>query len=506
MVQTVSRPNNLKYLNDVDLIIVDEAHHIRSNSYTKIIKKFPKAKLLGVTATPERSDKKGLDKVFHNIVDDITTQLLIGSGYLVEPKGFAITKIDLSKIKKVGNEYNMAHVEKQLNIKVVNDAVLKHWSELASERKTIIFTSTTKHAQSVAETFSNAGIKTGVLDQNISAKDRQEILQKLKHGKIQVLVNVFILTEGFDEPSVDCVVLLRPCSHKSTMVQMIGRGLRLHPNKIDCIVLDFGESIKTHGLIDVDYAIGIRKGKGGKPPYKICLECNHANHTKVVFCKHCGTEFKVSKIEVSFFEMEKVEIEKPKKTFKFDWLQLGAKSFAISSRPIKNAVNNSFSQNFFFIDNGEQVKEIDYDGELDYSFVLNKKNKNYYSPSKNLFYNPIKKKFGTNIYLFYKFDGKQEKIFHHDIQTLKGVAQSIILDKMHYQSARSHYNSDNSAWRSMIPSEKQKEYYKKLHSRITNPKQIVKLPAEPPETLGEIYPLISICKHYIARKNKKQND
>jgi len=296
MVQTLVR--NLEDMPPIGSIIVDEAHHSSADSYLKIFdtarRANPKLKLFGVTATPQRGDKRGLRGVYDNVADQITLQELIVAGFLVKPRTFVVDlgmQGELGGIKRPG-EFNMEQVEAIMNKRAVNDAVLDKWREMAGDRRTVAFCSTVAHAHDVADTFRAGGVTCAVVEGEMSDGDRKQILDDFDAGKIQVVFNCMVLTEGWDCQPVSCVILLRPTSFKSTMIQMIGRGLRKvdperYPgiHKSDCIVLDFGYSLLTHG--DLSQAINI---DAEKPP-KECPECAAEMPASLDFCAVCGYEW-----------------------------------------------------------------------------------------------------------------------------------------------------------------------------------------------------------------------
>lgn len=294
MVQTLVR--HTETIPSLDLLIVDEVHHVAADSYLKIIsavkKENPSCKIAGYTATIQRADNKGLRSVFTNIADQITLGELIQSGFLVPPQAFIVdigVQDELSKVRKMAFDYDMDEVEKVMNKKVINDEVVRHWKEKAGDRKTIVFCSTIAHAEDVSAAFCKAGITTEIVTGDTPEAKRRSIIRHFKDGHIQVIVNVAVFTEGFDEPLVSCIILLRPCSHKSTMVQMIGRGLRPvnckdHPGVIkrDCIVLDFGISLLTHGDLNVTATLGKddkpSDGSPGECPQKKCPDNDETDY------------------------------------------------------------------------------------------------------------------------------------------------------------------------------------------------------------------------------------
>ena len=304
MVQTLSRENNIKQLPELDLLVIDEAHHATADSYRRIIDaardKNPDLAVFGVTATPNRGDKKGLRCIFSNVADQVTLGELIVSGHLVPPTTYTIdvgTQQALFDIKKTAGDFDMDQVSEIMNNSLINEEVIKHWKEKAEDRPTIIFCSTVEHAKCVAADFIRAGIKTEVIHDKLTKEQRKDALKRYENGLSKVIVNVAILTEGYDHPPTSCVILLRPSSYQSTMIQMIGRGLRTvdpseYPGviKTDCIVLDFGTSSIIHGRLEqsVDLDGVTRKGAA---PTKNCPECATPVPLGVYECPLCGHLF-----------------------------------------------------------------------------------------------------------------------------------------------------------------------------------------------------------------------
>jgi len=307
MVQTMSRPQNLERLkfNPFDVVVVDEAHHIAASSYLKIIdtarEANPKCAIFGVTATPGRGDSKSLRKVFSNIADQITLGELIRAGNLVKPRTFVVdigTQGDLRKVKKTAAEFDMGQVAAIMDKAPLTERIIEEWRKVAGDRKTIVFASTVEHAAHVAESFTKAGVPAEVVSGETPDGERAAILRRLDKGNLQVVVNCAVLIEGFDSQPVSCIVLLRPNSHKSVFIQMVGRGLRtvdpeIHPGvvKHDCIVLDFGTSVLTHGSLEQEASLGRGELHKHEAPKKQCPECAGLVPAGVFECPLCGYEF-----------------------------------------------------------------------------------------------------------------------------------------------------------------------------------------------------------------------
>ena len=306
MVQTMSRDRNLRDRPMFDMVVVDEGHHAAAPTYMKVINAVlednDSAEIVGFTATPNRGDGKGLRSVFNNCAHQIELATLIREGFLVRPKSFVIdlgVGEQLDNVTKRGKEYDMEEVAAIMDRQVINDRIVSEWKAKASGRKTVVFCSTVSHAEHVCDSFVNSGIKANFVTGETDKDERAQMLHDLEFGDLQVIVNVAVLTEGFDAPPVSCVILTRPCSQKGTMVQMIGRGLRildpeLYPNivKTDCIVMDFGTSIITHGGLDETANLdGAHKTEGGEAPTKICPDCGSEVSANTRICPICEHEF-----------------------------------------------------------------------------------------------------------------------------------------------------------------------------------------------------------------------
>lgn len=327
MVQTLSRDNNLRNRPKFDMVVIDESHHAAADTYRKVIDAVrddnPDAEIVGFTATPNRGDRKGLRDVFTNCSHQIELSALIREGFLVPPKAYVIdvgVQEDLQSVRKLASDFDMDQVEAIMNKRVINDKIVEKWQELAGDRKTVVFCSTIAHAEGVCEAYTDVGINAKVVTGDTPKDERRQILHDLEFGDVQVVVNVAVLTEGFDAQPVSCVVLTRPCSYKATMVQMIGRGLRtvdpeIHPGiiKKDCVVIDFGTSILTHGELDdsVDLDGKDANAGTGEAPEKECPECEFIIPQNARECPNCGHSFrapdKESLIEFTLTEVDLIE-------------------------------------------------------------------------------------------------------------------------------------------------------------------------------------------------------
>lgn len=304
MVPTLSRDQNLGALRPVDLVVTDEAHHSAASSYRKIYERARALNsgvmFLGVTATPNRGDKKALKGIYDNVADQITLGELIATGALVRPRTFVVdigVRDDLQKVRRTASDFDMTEVAKIMDRQILNDQIVAKWKEIAGDRQTVVFCSTIEHAQHVTAAFVSAGVSARQVDGDMPDAQRRQVLTTFDHGDFQVVVNVAVLTEGWDCQPVSAVVLLRPSSYASTMIQMVGRGLRrLDPErypgrrKDDCIVIDFGTSLLNHGTLEQDINLDPQKGEA---PKKQCPACGGEVPQVARECALCGHVFEI---------------------------------------------------------------------------------------------------------------------------------------------------------------------------------------------------------------------
>lgn len=300
-IQTLSREGNLEQIPHLDFLVIDEAHHTTADTYQAIIAKVrgisKNCKIIGMTATPGRSDGVGLRKTYSNVSDQIHISELVNSGHLVPSRTFVIDVAQqrLGKVRKLAGEFDMSQVAEILNERPINEAVVEEWKEKCADRKTVIFCSTIEHAEDVHRAFINAGVKAEIVTGNLSKAERSGALKRYYSGKTKVIVNVAVLTEGWDHPPTNCIVLLRQSSAKGTMIQMVGRGLRTvdtrdFPGEIkrDCIVLDFGVSSILHGTLEQDVDLDGKVGEYADLPSIKCLSCRADIPISSRECPICG--------------------------------------------------------------------------------------------------------------------------------------------------------------------------------------------------------------------------
>ena len=287
-----------------DLVLVDEAHLVPKNTTTRYGKFLDDlrtcnndVKVVGLTATPYRLDSgylhKGEGAIFDGIAYDIPVGMLIDKGYLspVVSKG-AKAKIDLSNVGMRGGEF----IESQLAMAASDPELVKatvaEIVHFGADRKSwLVFASGVAHADMIREAMSDHGIVAEVVTGDDETRDRARKIADFKAGRLRCLINVNVLTAGFNAPATDLVALVRATASAGLYAQMVGRGTRLAPGKADCMLLDFGGNVERHGFIDAVRVKDKSSGGGdGEAPAKECPDCQSMVPTGLRYCA-CGHKF-----------------------------------------------------------------------------------------------------------------------------------------------------------------------------------------------------------------------
>jgi len=244
-IQTLLRRHNRFAPDYFTNIIIDEAHHVAADSYQSVLSHFPQANILGVTATPDRSDKKQLGSFFENVAYEVTLLDLIKQGYLVPIKARVCdVSIDLTKVKFHAGDFDAndtAHAIEPYLERIA--AQIKQFGG----KKTIVFLPLIATSEKMTSICRAMGLDAEHVDG--TSTDRKEILKRFAQKQRGVLCNAMLLTEGYDEPSIDTIVCLRPTRSRSLYTQMIGRGTRLHAGKTHLTILDFLWMTGRHKLV-----------------------------------------------------------------------------------------------------------------------------------------------------------------------------------------------------------------------------------------------------------------
>ena len=240
---------------DFELLIIDEAHHASARTYLELVdylgfKQFDKVRnnkasesgiVLGFTATAKRGDRKALKSVFDKIVYEMQLEELVEKDFLTRPKGLHVTvDIDLEEVQTVMGDYKKLSLRKVMTSPAAREIVAKTIKKFANDRSGIVFSCDINHAEMLHQDISQAGFKSAVVHSCVPLDRRKKVLKDFSAGKLQFLINPMILTEGFDCPIADCMINAAPTLNRPLYIQKAGRVLRLHPEKEDALLIDFG--------------------------------------------------------------------------------------------------------------------------------------------------------------------------------------------------------------------------------------------------------------------------
>jgi DNA repair protein RadD len=287
-----------------DLLIVDEAHHAVAGSWRKILNAFPKARILGVTATPERLDGRGLGDVFQTMIQGPDVAELTRQKYLVPAVVYAPSvAVDLSGVRTRAGDFANDDLAKVMSRgALVGDAV-EHYKTLGDGVPTIAFAVNVAHSQQIAARFNAAGIAAAHVDGETPAAERKRLIAALGTGELKILCNCGLISEGLDIPTVGAAILMRPTQSLALYLQQVGRALRPAPGKTRAIILDHAGNSLRHGLPADPREWSLegkpRKQRDDQPQRRLrhCKECGAVNTVGAVRCVGCGAELKPTPAE-----------------------------------------------------------------------------------------------------------------------------------------------------------------------------------------------------------------
>jgi superfamily II DNA or RNA helicase len=295
MVETIKRRESVIAFLKPELIIIDEAH---KGNFTKILDLFPDAKVIGATATPEG---KHFFKYYNDIVQPIDIPELIEGSFLSNCKAYQMQD-DFSDLEVKNGEYTDQSLFSHFDKPKLYEGVVDQWRKYALNLKTIVFCVNIEHTINTYNSFKDAGISCEFITSKTKSIDRNRILNAYKNHSFLVLLNCGILTTGYDEPSIHCVIMNRATKSLPLFLQCAGRGSRIYPDKEYFILLDFGMNHDRHGLWNEERKWSLKspkKKKEGVAPVKICgnEDCGCMVHASLKFCNFCGYIFPVKESE-----------------------------------------------------------------------------------------------------------------------------------------------------------------------------------------------------------------
>ncbi len=290
--RTIERP-------PADLVIIDEAHHVRARMYRMILERYPGAVLIGMTATPCRGDGRGLGNVFDVLVECPSVAELTAATWLVPALVYAPVRPDLSGLRVARGDYVESELATRVDTRNLVGDIVEHWHRLAERRRTIVFAAGVRHSVHIRDEFRRSGVVAEHIDGSTPTDERDSILERLCEGSVDLITNAMVLVEGWDQPAVAALVLARPTKSLGVYRQMVGRVLRPSPGKTDAIILDHAGAVYQHGLPDepIKWALAAdrraentaqaARGRHQAPALTTCPEC-----TAVRFegqpCPVCG--------------------------------------------------------------------------------------------------------------------------------------------------------------------------------------------------------------------------
>jgi DNA repair protein RadD len=231
-----------------DLIVIDEAHVGLTDTRARLLALWPDARIIGLTATPCRSDGKAMGRVYDEMVEVSTVTELVGLGYLVPARYFAPSTPNLKGVRTTAGDYNQLDLDGVMNRPTLTGDIVSHWMEHANDRRTVVFATSIAHSAALAEEFRSHGVSAEHVDANTPQMLREAMFRRFTNGETQVLTNCTLASIGFDLPDLNCVVFARPTKSLGLYIQMLGRGLRPAPGKLDCLVLDHAGNVHRHGF------------------------------------------------------------------------------------------------------------------------------------------------------------------------------------------------------------------------------------------------------------------
>lgn len=326
-VQTYHRRLDLYDVNNPFLVLatvvfIDEAHRSLSKTFQKVLSEYENKIIIGLSATPCLASGAGMGEYYEDLVEGAGIQELIDLGFLVPGRYYAPMKPDLDKLRIVAGDYHKGELGKTMNTPKLVGNVFENWARLAPGLQTIIFAVNIKHSKALCAEFQRHGISVEHLDAYSSEDRREQVLNGLKNGDIQVLCNVALFTEGFDYPGAQCIVIARPTKSMGLWRQMGGRGLRPYPDKKECVIIDHGGCIDRLGFFEDEIEWSL-DGKKVAHKNKIvrkkekhlmtCEECTYVFTGNI--CPQCGFKVRDYYKIIETLDAKLVEVGRRKKSF-----------------------------------------------------------------------------------------------------------------------------------------------------------------------------------------------
>lgn len=311
--------NRMRNFEPPQLIITDEAHHAAiGTTWNKVTNQFPNAFSLGVTATPLRLDGRGLGDSYDTMVQGPTVAELTARGFLSPAEVYAPREtLDLRGIRLSGGDYAKAALDAAMDKPSITGSAVQHYTKLAAGKRAVAFCCSIQHAKDVADEFRAAGYTSEHVDGTMEDYERDTVIQKFRRGSTDVLTSCDLISEGFDCPSIEAAILLRPTKSLGLYMQQVGRAIRPAEGKDRTIVLDHAGNTLEHGFVDEvrSWSLDGRQmqTREARRPVTVCPSCR-AMHTPRPTCPKCGYIYVANSREVKERDDELVQLSRPEET------------------------------------------------------------------------------------------------------------------------------------------------------------------------------------------------
>jgi DNA repair protein RadD len=311
----------LDRISHFDLVIIDECHHAAADTWRSILAALQGAWVLGVSATPERLDGKGLDDIFEELVKGPTVRELIDQEYLARYTAYG-PKVgpDLNGVKVTAGDYRIDQLAELMADSVVIGSAVSEYRRLCPGAPAIAFCVDIAHSRQVAQAFCNDGWRAAHVDGNTHRDERRDLIASLANGRLDILTNCGLISEGLDVPGVVAAILLRPTMSRALYLQQVGRALR--PGKPRAFILDHAGCIRRHGLPDSPHAWDLagKAAAGVAEHARQCEACGAYNPPGAMFCGECGTALVKATAPTEPKDREEIAVELTEITDSSSWL------------------------------------------------------------------------------------------------------------------------------------------------------------------------------------------
>lgn len=285
-----------------DIVVLDESHHAAAGSWVKVFAEYNRSKFLGVTATPERLDGKGLGDFFDRMVLGPSTAWLIANGFLARPIHYGIELVDTSGLRKTAGDYNKGDAAELMDKPTITGSAVEHYQRHCPGKRAVAFCVSIEHAEHVAGQFMGAGIASESVDGKMSKDERKSVFKRFEVGETSVLTSCELVSEGVDIPTVTAAILLRPTESLAMYLQMAGRALRPKPDGGPAVILDHVGNWTRHGRVEEEREWTLAGQSAKKRTKEVLIATKQCESCYAVFtgpaCPQCGTVREVQSREI----------------------------------------------------------------------------------------------------------------------------------------------------------------------------------------------------------------